>query len=302
METQTVSLTNAEVIALRERPELPRELSRFNPFWIRLPKKPLGPPYIGEGKFQTDRIPRAIIDDIYRDALTGQSLKQIMTKLVEEFHLFVHAETVCNHIPKDLNTKLFTYTKWDTPYIKEFEKNNGLVRHTVDKVFKDKAKELYKPFIIWAIENGYGYWQITSLPVAGNTIRMWANSWGYATGERIHTRTISREGITKRSTAQDDTIVGHLPGERTYSEDEVTVDREHGSLRFPKKKFTGRGQIALAFEERRKEPFVDRDLACYSAEALSGALQAKGFRVYLEYDPPVVEVKETVHAETKSDL
>lgn len=283
--TSTLALTNEAIIAQRIRPELPRELSKFNPFWIRLSRKPLGPPYLGEGKFQVDRIPRSIMDDIRCDALDGKSLDEIMIKLTSEYYLFVHAETVCNHIPKDATTKLFSYTKWDTSYIKQFEERNGIFRYKKGVINGDKIKELYKPFIIWAIENGYGYWQIRSLPVAGNTIRQWANKWGYATDERMYTRVPNLTGKQRRTFAEGD--------DETVYESEVDngpmIDRSHARLKF-KKAFTGDSQIGMDFSQRGADRY---DLI--TVEGAIKFLNRKGFEVTLR--PLFIE--ETVVVETK---
>lgn len=286
MDTQTPRpLTNAEIIDQRTRPELPRELSKFNPFWIRLPRKPLGPPYNGDGKFEVNRIPREIMDDIYHEALAGKTLDQIMTKVVTEYNLFVHAETVCNHIPKDSDIVRFTATKWDTRYVKEFEERHGIYRFKKGAENGPLIKELYKPFIIWAIENGYGYWQIKSLPVAGNTIRQWANGWGYATDERVYSRTPDLTGKKKRTTVTGDIdAVGHLPGEETYDEGQVIMDKSIGRLQFPRrKKFTGAGQIGLDFS-------VTEELliSTYTTEQLCAELSKRGYEVTLGYIFPVI--------------
>lgn len=265
-------MTNKEIIDARTKPPLPIQLSKFNPFWIRL-KRPLGPPYLGDGKFATDRMSKEIIDDIYHETLAGKTIEQITEKIIVEYSTFVHCETVLNHVPKDQTAKWWERPTPKVDYIAQFEDREGIKRwRKKTEPVGTEIKEAYKPFIIWAIENSYGYWQLSKvLPLAPNSIRMWANKWGYAVDERTYTRTPDLTGKKSRtavSGSSEDISDTNIDGP-------FTIDRSHKMLKF-RKKFTGVGQIGMDFSR----PGADiNDLI--TVEGAIRFLNQKGFEVSL---------------------
>lgn len=219
-------MTNKEIIDARTKPALPRELSRFEPFWRRLPSKPLGPPYLGNFEFQVDRLTRDDILYIKEEFLSGASVPAIHEDLVCAY-LFVRPETILNHCPSEKGQKIWKHPSPTVPWIASWEKDHNISRRVKGQVAA--PEKWYKDFVIWCIENGYEYYQIsTVVPYAPTTIRGWVNDYGYKAHDHEVVRSIDSTGKQSRTSIEDS-----LPEGDFDSNSVCFVDNAHHSIKLP---------------------------------------------------------------------
>lgn len=219
-----------EIIANRTKPTLPYELRNFYTLYGLL-SKPVGPLYIGNKTFAVHRISRKIASIIKANRVK-YSVEYITKFLAIKHNLYVRAETVSHYYSKEKNNKLWHLTK--SEQLKNFEKQ--YLRGNVC------PKDLFKPFVIWAIENSYEYFQIAAvLGKAPNTIRIWANEWGYKKHTRIVTKTPDLTGKHSRTekteeVGEGDQLQLSFPGvKQDASTHSLKVPRSVEAMQIPTK-------------------------------------------------------------------
>lgn len=177
----------------RTKPILPKELEIFRILYNKLEDLPLGPAYIGNFEFEIERIPFELVQ-LIREESSLYSVLDMTRLIIKDYGIRTRAEYIAGLYPKDKTIKY-----WPSP-----EKSQMLKQHEKNYIRRKKGSEEvyrchYKPFIIWCIENGYEYFQIgLVLNRAPDTLRMWANNYGYKKFDRVVTRVADLTGKVDR--------------------------------------------------------------------------------------------------------
>jgi hypothetical protein len=182
-----------EIISERKRPELPSALGRYKLLYSFLKEAPYGPEYVGMRIFAVDMLPKAWINYI-KEEQANYSCIEMCKHLALQYNITARAEAIANHYHHGNEVRFWNVSK--SQYVKTFEKTYVSAQQ---KRTMDRYQSLYKPFIIWLIEQGYEYSQVAVLlGRAPSTIRMWANDWGYKEHSRIVTRMPDYTGKVRR--------------------------------------------------------------------------------------------------------
>ena len=171
-----------EIINQRTKPQLPGHLAKFAVLYAGL-GKPIGPRYAGNKSFEIDTLPKDVITFI-KENQSSHTVTEMTRVIVNTENLYVRAETVSDYYHQGEDTKLWQTHKSD--YLKRFQQAHASVDHLPGEK-ENRYKALFKPLVIFLIENSYEYFQVALiLGRTPATIRIWANSWGYKELSLIH--------------------------------------------------------------------------------------------------------------------
>lgn len=239
-----------EIIRDRQKPLLPDYLQRFAVLYSKL-GIPIGPKYTGNFSFNVDKLSKDVID-VIKERQHTYTVYEMTRVLVRDYNLYVRAEAVAEHYSQSKDTKFWQVSE-KTEYIRRFEIENA--RKQLGKScgpFFNRYQHLYKPFIVFLIENGYEYFQVASIiHRTPATIRIWANKWGYKEYVRVVTRQADHTGKTSRV---DKGIKEQPVGQMSLFPDdehlEVTPDKATHTLKVPRSAEPG---------EVKKQPFREHN-------------------------------------------
>lgn len=208
----------------------------------------MGPRYVGNYTFEVDRLSFEETKYIKAEC-THFTVIELTEQLINR-GFAIRAESVAMHVITYDETKWWTVKR--SEYMRRFEAMYSI--KTVGKQVGTIPEVFFKPFICWAIENGYEYYQVAEvLERAPSTIRMWANGYGYKEYTRVTTKTPDMNGKKNRTETLRDLSVLGTPQEFDFNQ--VSIDKSTHSIKIPREI----GQKILKEEQDRLQGQGEQD-------------------------------------------
>lgn len=282
----------------RPKPQFPKHLDKFKPFFFKL-KSPLGPPYIGNFTFEVDRLHYEETKYIKAEASNKTVIE--MTKELIDRGLAIRAESVAMHYPKYEDTKWWTVKR--SSYMERFESMYSI--KTIGKNKGISPMEFFKPFICWAIEAGYEYFQVAEvLERAPSTIRIYANEYGYKEHTRVVTRTPDMTGKVSRTETTREAPIGSAQ-EFDFTK-AVSIDQGTHSLKIDRETPLLSKELDALFEEARE---YDKKRLLNESQRKAEQCKALGYTIHhaieeferLGFDASITLTKIHIQITTKDE-